>query len=65
MENDLLEYLTSEFIDLLTDEKVKSKIIEQGADALPLPNFIERRVLSIVYGALVEAVKSAAAKAQN
>jgi hypothetical protein len=56
---DAVEYLESELVDLLSNEEVRDRIIQIAAGALPLPNFIEKRILHLAYGALLEAVKSA------
>lgn len=59
MEQDLIDYISDELLELLQDEEVRSRVITLAADALPLPNFLEKRILGIVYGALLEGIKNA------
>jgi len=59
LDDGLIEYIQSEGVALLEDEQVRSRIISMAAAAMPLPNFIEKRILGLFYGAVVEAIKSA------
>lgn len=59
MSDDLVEFLRNELLELLQDSEVRSRIVDEAAEALPLPDFVERRVLGILYGAMIEAAKNA------
>jgi len=53
MDKELLQLLESGLLDILKDEEFKSTVIDAAASELPLPNFIERRLLSLVYNVLL------------
>lgn len=55
--DDLLKFIRGELVELLQDEQVRSRVIQWAADALPLPNFLEKRILSILLSSLVELIK--------
>jgi len=53
MDKELLQLLEDGLIDILQDEKFKSTVIDEVAKELPLPNFLERRILSLLYSVAI------------
>lgn len=53
MDKELLQLLENGLIDILQDEKFKSTVIDEVAKELPLPDFLERRILSLLYSVAI------------
>jgi hypothetical protein len=49
MDKELLQLLENGLLDILKEEKFKGTVVDEVAKELPLPDFIERRVLSLLY----------------
>lgn len=53
MDKELLQLLEDGLIDILQDEKFKATVIDEVAKELPLPDFLERRILSLLYSVAI------------
>lgn len=49
MDKELLQLLENGLLDILKEEEFKSTVVDEVAKELPLPDFLERRVLSLLY----------------
>lgn len=49
MDKELLQLLENGLLDILKEDKFKSTVVDEVAKELPLPDFLERRVLSLLY----------------
>lgn len=52
------QWIQDQLVKILDDDDVKQRVIDMAAEVLPLPNFIERRILGIIYSALFRAIQS-------
>jgi len=53
MDKELLQLLEDGLLDILKDDEFKSTVIDAVAKELPLPDFIERRILSLIYSVAI------------
>jgi hypothetical protein len=53
MDKELLQLLESGLLDILKDEEFKETVIGAVAKELPLPDFIERRILALIYSVAI------------
>lgn len=49
MDKELLQLLENGLLDILKEKEFKSTVVDEVAKELPLPDFLERRVLSLLY----------------
>jgi hypothetical protein len=49
MDKELLQLLENGLLDILKEDQFKSTVVDEVAKELPLPDFLERRVLSLLY----------------
>jgi len=49
MDKELLQLLENGLLDILKEEEFKGTVVDEVAKELPLPDFLERRVLSLLY----------------